>query len=53
MTDKIIESVLEVRAVAGLNDIGDLTLKDGKNIEELLNAQEKEKEESTKQRDRE
>jgi len=46
-----IDTVLEIKAIASLNADDDLTLKDGKTIEELLNAQEKEAENSTKQCD--
>lgn len=48
---KEIDSVLDVKSIASLNASSDLTLKDGKTIEELLNAQEKEAENSTEQCD--
>lgn len=41
MSDQIIDSVLEVKAVAGLNVTHDLTLQDGKSIADLLDDQEK------------
>lgn len=49
MTDKIIDSVLEVKAVAGLDPRNDLTLEDGKSIAELLDDQEKTQKESAEQ----
>lgn len=41
MSDQIIDSILEVKAVAGLNVTHDLTLQDGKSIADLLDDQEK------------
>lgn len=53
MGDKIIDSVLEVKAVAGLNVSDDLTLQDGKSIADLLDDQEKaEKNESSQSGER-
>lgn len=53
MSEKIIDSILEVKAVAGLDAKEDLTLRDGKSIADLLDDQEKaEKAESTEQCER-
>lgn len=53
MSDKIIDSILEIKAVANLNVSDDLTLQDGKSIADLLDDQEKtEKERSSEQCER-
>ena len=51
MGEKIVESILEVKAVAGLDPRSDLTLEDGKSIAELLDEQKEEKEDPAPERE--